>query len=113
METVTKHNYESVQGLEGRYVNQHLWSDVNPVGKIISTRGKNFVTIQPMSAGENKTKMEFVVGGFSGHCINQYAQKYDFFEDGEPYEVRISKTQLANRFWVIENSPCKYYDYNF
>ena len=110
---INKNNYESVQGLEGMYINQHLWSDSNPVGKIISTRGKNFVTIQPIEAGENKTKMEFVVGGFSAICLNDSQQQYDFVEVGETFEVRLSKSQLAKKFWQIEDKPFKHYDYNF
>lgn len=110
---INKNNYEGVQGLEGKYINQHLWSDSNPVGKIISTRGKNFVTIQPVEASENKTKMEFVVGGFSAICLNDSKQQYDFVEVGEPFEVRLSKAQLANKYWAIEDAPFKHYDYNF
>lgn len=110
---INKNNYEGVQGLEGKYINRHLWSDSNPVGKIIATRGKNFVTIQPVEAGKNKVKMEFEVGGFSAHCLNNNQQSYDFFEVGEPYEVRLSKSALANNFWSIEEAPYKHYDYNF
>ena len=110
---INKNNYEGVQGLEGKYINQHLWSDSNPVGKIISTRGKNFVTIQPVEASENKTKMEFVVGGFSAICLNDSQQQYDFVEVGEPFEVRLSKSQLANKYWAIEDAPYKHYDFNF
>ena len=110
---INKNNYEGAQGLEGMYINQHLWSDSNPVGKIIATRGKNFVTIQPVEAGENKTKMEFVPGGFSAICLNDSKQQYDFFEVGEPYEVRLSKSQMANNYWHIEEAPYKHYDFNF
>ena len=110
---INKNNYQGVQGLEGMYINQHLWSDSNPVGKIISTRGKNFVTIQPVEASDNKTKMEFVTGGFSAICLNDSKQEYDFFEVGEPFEARLSKSQLANKYWHIEDAPFKHYDFNF
>ena len=113
MESINKRNYIGVQGLEGRFINFRGYSDVSPVGKIISTRGKNFVTIQPIKAGENKTKMDFVIGGFSAICTNQYQQSYDFTELGEPYEIRLSKSMLANRYYHIESEPRNFYDYNF
>ena len=111
--TISKHNYEGVQGLEGMYINQVLFSDINPVGKIIATRGKNFVTIQPVRAGKNKVKMNFEVGGFSAICTNNMDQEYDFEEYGEAYEVRLSKSALANQYWRIQDAPRKRYDFNF
>ena len=54
--------------------------------------------------------MEWVVGGFAGHCINQYAQSYDFSEEGEVFEMRLSS---KDRYYRISEKPIKYYDYNF
>lgn len=99
--------------LIGKYINRVLWSDVDPVGKIIAIKGKTKVIIQPVDAGENKVKMEFVAGGFSAHCVNQSAQEYDFFEHGDPFEAPLSKTSLLKRYWSIDEQPRKYYDYNF
>jgi len=99
--------------LIGKYINRVLYSDVDPVGKIIAIKGKTKVIIQPVKAGENKVKMEFIAGGFSAHCVNQGYQEYDFFETGEPFMVSLSKTSLKNRFWSINERPRKYYDYNF
>lgn len=111
--TITPREYSNNNDLIGLYINRSLFSDVDPIGKIVSTRGTNFVTIQPVEATENKTKMEFVKGGFSFICLNQYSQKYDFYEYGEPYEVRLSKSMLKRNFWVIQSFPRKFYDYNF
>lgn len=110
---ITPRDYQDNSELLGLYINRRLFSDVDPVGKIIATRGTNFVTIQPISAGENKAKMNFEIGGFSAICTNQYSQSYDFFEDGEPFEIRLSKSMLKNKFWYIQDNPCKFYDYNF
>lgn len=110
---ITARNYTNVHGLEGKYINRRLYSDVDPVGKIIATRGNNFVTIQPVYAGENKEKMEFVAGGFSAICINDHRQSYDFYEHGDPYEIRLSKAMLKRMFYAIQDAPSKYYDYNF
>jgi len=99
--------------LIGKYINQVLWSDVNPVGKIVGIKGKTKVLIQPVEAGPNKSKMEWISGGFAGHCVNQYEQEYDFVEVGEVFEASISNSSLRSRYWRIGDSPRKFYDYNF
>jgi hypothetical protein len=54
--------------------------------------------------------MEFVVGGFAGHCVNQWAQEWDFEEYGEVKEFKIAANDRYNR---ISDAPIHYYDYNF
>lgn len=105
--------FEATPDLIGKYINRYLWTDADPVGKIIGVRGKSFVTIQPIRAGRNKTKMKFEVGGFAGHAINNDQQEYDYFEQGEPYEVRLSNSKMHNMHWAISDKPFKKYDYNF
>lgn len=104
---------EVTSELIGKYINRVLWSDVDPVGKIIGIKGKTKIIIQPIKAEENKVKMEFVAGGFSAHCLNQYNQEYDFQESGTPFDTSLSNSKLKNRYWSIDNQPRKYYDYNF
>ncbi len=99
--------------LIGKYINQVLWSDVDPIGKIVGIKGKSKVLIQPVVAGENKAKMEFVPGGFSAVCINQYNQSYEFTEVGEVFEASLSNSSMKKNFWRISDSPRKFYDYNF
>lgn len=99
--------------LIGKYINQFGYSDVNPVGKIIGIKGKTKVLIQPVKAGPNTVKMEFVTGGFAGHCYNQQSQEYEFAEEGVPFEAPISNSSLKDRRWRIGDSPHKFYDYNF
>ena len=99
--------------LIGKYLNQVLWSDVNPVGKIVGIKGKTKVIVQPVVAGPNKVKMEYVAGGFAGHCVNQNDQQYDFFEQGDTYEMSLSNASMKRRFLSISDRPHKRYDYNF
>ena len=105
--------FEVTSELIGKYINRVLFSDVDPVGKIIGIKGKTKVIVQPIYTSENKTKMKWVEGGFAGHCVNQWNQEYDFFEEGEPFEVTLSNTGLKRRFWSIGDTPRKFYDYNF
>lgn len=104
---------ELTNDLIGKYLNQYLWSDINPIGKIVGIKGKTKVLVQPIVASENKVKMEYVAGGFSAHCVNQSEQEYDYFEQGEVYEMTLSKTKMKRSYLGISNKPYKYYDFNF
>lgn len=108
-----KEKFVVTQELVGKYINQYLWSDVNPIGKIVGIKGKTKVLVQPVVAGPNKAKMEFVTGGFAGVCVNQWDQHYDFTEQGEVFELALSNSKMKRTHIGIADSPRKYYDYNF
>ena len=108
-----KQRLEVNESLVGKYINMVCGTDCLPVGRIVSVWRNKFVTIQPVVASENKAKMEFVNGGFAATCTNQTEQRYDFVEEGEAYEVRISNAVLKNNWWVISDKPSMYYDFNF
>ena len=95
----------------GKYLNRYGYSDVDPIGKIIGVKGKATFIVKRVVAGENKTKMKFVPGGFSAICLNDWAQEYDFHETDEIINFRVSKHSLKRV--QIETKPVKYYDYNF
>jgi hypothetical protein len=102
--------FETSNAMIGNYINQYGYSDITPLGKIVGIKSKTILYVQPIEAGENKTKMEWVSGGFAGHCVNQNEQSYDFTEVGEIVEIRMSNGDRRNR---IDNRPMKYYDFNF
>lgn len=102
---------QATQDLIGKYVNQYLYTDILPVGKIIAVKGKTTIVIQKVIAGDNKTKMEFISGGFAGVCINQWQQEYDFHELDETMTLRVGK-QFSKQY-RIDEKPRNYYDYNF
>jgi hypothetical protein len=97
--------------LIGKYINRYGYSDINPIGKIVGIKSKTIVLVQRIEASENKTKMNFEVGGFSAICTNNWNQEYDFTELSEVIEVRISKSFLKGA--RIDETPVKHYDYNF
>jgi len=103
--------FQTTPDMVGKYLNRYGWSDIYPIGKIIAVKSKTKVLVKRVVASENKTKMEFHVGGFSAHCSNQYAQTYDFTETDEIMEIRLSKSYL--RGVKLDESPRNYYDYNF
>jgi hypothetical protein len=101
------HNAELI----GKFLNHYGYSDVNPIGKIIAVKGKTTIIVQQVVASNNKTKMQYIVGGFSAVCTNQSEQEYDFFETEKTMEFRLSKSFLKQ--YGIDNKPKKFYDFNF
>jgi len=99
--------------LIGKYINEYLWSDVNPLGKIIGVKGKSTLILARVNyTRDESVKMEFIPGGFSAHCTNNHTQKWIYsVDDTDVFTVRLSKTFLRrNR---IEESPYHFYDFNF
>lgn len=106
-----KNTFQTTQDLVGKYINRYFWSDIDPVGKIVAVKSKTTVVVQKVVASENQQKMDFVTGGFSAHCVNQWRQFYEFTELDETFEVRLSKQYLKQ--CGIDAKPRKFYDYNF
>jgi hypothetical protein len=99
--------------LIGKYINEYLWSDVNPVGKIIGVKGKSTLILARVGYTRDETvKMEFIPGGFSAHCVNNHSQKWIYsVDEKDTFTVRLSKSFLRrNR---IEDKPYHFYDFNF
>jgi hypothetical protein len=105
-----KARFSTSEDLVGKYINRHGYSDIDPIGKIVGIKSKTIVFVQPVVAGDNLTKLEWISGGFARHCVNQNEQKYEFTEKGNVFEMRLSAGDRCNR---ISDRPMKYYDYNF
>lgn len=107
MERILKVN----ESLIGKYVNRYFYTDIKAVGKIVGIKGKTTIIVEKVVASENLNKMEFEVGGFSAHCVNNWNQKYEFKTTGELIEMRIGK--LFYKEYGIDDKARQYYDYNF
>jgi len=97
----------------GKYINTYLWSDVNPLGKIIGVKSKTQLILARVNVTRDESvKMEFIPGGFSAHCANNHAQKWIYsVDESDTFTVRISKGFLKrNR---IDDNPYHFYDFNF
>lgn len=105
-------NYTVSQDMIGKYVNHYGYTDIYPIGRIIGVKGKTTLIIQSIEATEQTTKMEFIPGGFAGHCVNQHQQKWEFKERDSIVTLRYNKTNFSRQY-AIEDEPRKYYDYNF
>ncbi len=102
------------------FANHYGYSDVNPfeVVKVISDKT---MEIREMDAErDDSVKLEFAVGGFSAHCVNQRNQKW-FINSNESYgTIRIRYSKRDNvwkckngRKFFLSDEPVKFYDYNF
>ena len=106
----TRKTFTATEDIIGKYINQHLYTDINPIGKIVGIKSKTIILLQPIIATKNKTKMEFITGGFAAHCVNQQSQDWVYEEYGEVREFKIAANDKCNR---ISDTPIHYYDYNF
>ncbi len=101
-----------------QYANQYSHSDVTPF-EVVRVISDKTIEIREMlatkAAGE---KLEFHAGGFSAHCSNQQAQKWDITPNEQAQIIRARK-QKDGTFKSIygkhrlSDTPVKFYDYNF
>ena len=100
------------------YANHYGYSDVNPfeVVKVISDKT---IEVREMdSERDESVKLDWAVGGFAGHCINQRDQKWFIKSNPENSVIRIRlgkngwKDKHGRRF-DLSAEPVRFYDYNF
>lgn len=101
-----------------RYANHLGYSDVDPY-EIVRVVSSKTLDIREMDAERDESvKLDWAVGGFAGHCINQREQKWNITSNTENRVVRI---RLGKQGWKdahgrrynLSNTPVKFYDYNF
>ena len=96
------------------------WTDREPF-EVVRAISDQTVEIRAMDAVRNPDwKPEWVVGGFSGVCVNDKEQRWIITSnpDNPVSRIRWSK---ANQQWqkgkycrfYMADKPCKYYDNNF
>jgi hypothetical protein len=102
-----------------KFANQYGYSDVYPfeVVKVVSDKT---VEVREMEAERDESvKLEWVVGGFAGHCTNQHDQKWHITSnDSNPVvRIRLSKSGVwkdkHGRKFGLSEQPVRFYDYNF
>lgn len=99
--------------LIGKYINHYMWSDVEPLGKIVGVKGKSTVVLARVSYERDESvNINFIQGGFAGHCTNNHSQKWLYtVNEKDTFTVRLGKAFLKrNR---IQDTPYHFYDYNF
>lgn len=101
-----------------KYANHYGYSDVNPY-EVVRVISDKTIEIREMNAERDpEWKPEFVVGGFSAHCLNQGDQEWIITRDetAPVIRIRLGKNgwkDAHGRKFKLSDEPVKFYDYNF
>lgn len=101
------------------YANRLGYSDITPCEVLRRVSGKTIEVREMKAELDPAWQPIWVVGGFMGHCSNIREQQWIITSDTERRSFRIRLD--ANGFWkdagghkyYLEESPVKFYDYNF
>jgi len=100
------------------YANHIGYSDINPF-EVVRVISDKTLEIRAMDAERDESvKLDWVVGGFSGICMNQRDQNW-FITSNE--QNRVVRIRLGKQGWKdangrkyqLSDEPVKFYDYNF
>ena len=101
-----------------KYANHYGWSDVNPY-EVVRVVSDKTIEVREMDAERDESvKMDFVAGGFSAICTNQYDQRWIIKSDltAPVIRIRLGKNGWKDkhgRKFKLSDAPSKFYDYNF
>jgi hypothetical protein len=109
--------YSHCQDHQG-YANLYSYTDVTPYEVVRWVSDKTIEVREMDSVEDRSVKLEWDVGGFSAHCVNQRDQKW--FITSNP-ENRIIRIRLGKKGWKdkhgrkfgLSDKPVRFYDYNF
>ena len=102
-----------------QYANHYGYSDVNPF-EVVRVVSDKTIEVREMDAERDESvQLEWVPGGFAGHCVNQRDQKWDIKSNPANPVIRIRlsakkgwQDKYGRRFG-LSDKPVKFYDYNF
>jgi len=101
-----------------QYANHLGYSDINPY-EVVRVVSDKTIEVREMDAQRDESvKLDWVVGGFSGVCLNQRDQNWLITSNAQNPVVRIRlgkqgwKDRHGRRF-DLSDKPVKFYDYNF
>ena len=102
-----------------QYANHYGYSDVNPF-EVVRVISDKTIEVREMDAERDESvQLEWVPGGFAGHCVNQREQKWLITSNpsNSILRIRLSKTGVwkdkRGRRFGLSDKPIKFYDYNF
>ena len=101
-----------------KFANHHGYSDIDPFEIVRRVSDKTIEIREMHTERDDSVKMEFVAGGFAGHCINQNEQKWFIVsnEQRPVIRIRLGKNGWKDshgRRYVLSENPIRFYDYNF
>ena len=118
----------NIKGLpEGEYMTETGYSETYPYKVVERSASGKSVYVVPVKVKPDPewvAKMEWVPGGFAGHCVNQSEQTwlYDGIDEkAKPRALRLKKSRYcgSDKLWgdkgreFIANGARYFYDYCF
>ena len=101
-----------------KFANQYGYSDVYPF-EVVRVISDKTIEVREMDAErDDSVKLEWLPGGFAGHCVNQRDQKW-FITSNESNPVirlRLNKKGWQDKYgrrFGLSDQPVRFYDYNF
>jgi hypothetical protein len=96
-----------------KYCNQKIGTD-SIAYEVVEVINDKKVVIRQLDA-KKITDMEFIVGGFAGHCTNNYEQEYEYSSNTQyPLEtIKLHKAGWGYGQFRMADKPRYFYDYNF
>lgn len=100
------------------YANHIAYSDINPC-EIVRVISNKTIDVRWMDAERDESvQLEWLPGGFAGHCINQRDQKWIITSNADNPVVRIRLCKNGwrdkhGRRYALNDKPIKFYDFNF
>jgi hypothetical protein len=101
-----------------QYANHYGYTDVDPY-EVVRRVSDITLEIREMNAVRGPSvPLQFIPGGFSAHCVNQYDQKWliSTNESAPIIRIRFGKNGWKDkdgRRYKLSDKPVKFYDYNF
>lgn len=96
------------------FINRYLHTDVHPY-EVVKVISENCVEVREMDTNQIVFPKQFIVGGFSAHCADNYNQGYEYISNPNRPTIRLRKGKNGwgkGRF-LMADAPYKHYDYNF
>lgn len=102
-----------------QYANQIGYSDVSPFEVVRAVSDKTLEVRAMTAERDPEWQPNFIPGGFSAHCANNYDQRWIITSDetNPVIRIRLSKNNgwqdAGHNRYKLAEAPRKFYDYNF
>ena len=96
------------------FINRVLYTDVIPY-EVVKVISENCVEVRELDTNQIVFPKQFILGGFSAHCADNYNQEYEYISNPNRPTMRLRKGKngWGRGKFIMSESPCKHYDYNF
>ncbi|CAB5219225.1 hypothetical protein UFOVP229_43 [uncultured Caudovirales phage] len=102
-----------------QYATHYGYSDADPYEVVRIISDKTLEVREMDAVRDESVTLQWDVGGFAGHCVNQRDQRWVITSNpaNDVVRIRLSKTGVwkdkHGRRFGLTDKPVKFYDYNF